>query len=128
MMEFRILVPLEARSGGEPVDQGPYKERALLALLLLHVDRVVSADRILEELWGDDADGKEKALWVHISRLRSAPEPHRAERGQSSFLITCYHGYMIRTDPASVDSYRFEKAVKQASLCVKDDPDEAAEM
>ena len=74
-MEFGILGPLEARSGGEPIDLGPYKQRALLALLLLHVDRVVPTDRILEELWGDDGAGKEKALWVHISRLRSALEP-----------------------------------------------------
>ena len=96
-MEFRILGPLEARSGGEPIDLGPHKQRALLALLLLHVDRVVPTDRILEELWGDDAAGKEKALWVHISRLRSALEPERGERGQSSVLVTRDHGYSIRS-------------------------------
>ena len=110
-MEFRILGPLEARSGGEPIDLGPPKQRALLALLLLHVDRVVPTDRILDELWGDDAAGKEKALWVHISRLRSALEPHRAERGESSVLVTRDHGYLIRADPAAVDAHRFEAAV-----------------
>ena len=81
-MEFRILGPLQALSDGAPVDLGPHKQRALLALLLLHAGRVVSTDRILEELWGDDAAGKEKALWVHISRLRSALEsPRRTEQG-----------------------------------------------
>jgi basic membrane lipoprotein Med (substrate-binding protein (PBP1-ABC) superfamily)/DNA-binding SARP family transcriptional activator len=128
MMEFGILGPLEARSDGVPVDLGPHKQRALLALLLLHADRVVSTDRILEALWGEDADGKEKALWVHISRLRSALEPHRVERGQSSVLITRDHGYLIRTDPDTVDAHRFEAAVGQASARLKDDPDGAAEI
>src|ERR1700752_3857763 len=110
MMEFRILGPIEALAEGRSIDLGPPKQRALLALLLIHVDRVVPTDRILEALWGDDAAGKEKALWVHISRLRSALEPHRAERGESSVLITRDHGYVISTDPTSVDARRFEAA------------------
>ena len=99
-MEFRILGPLEVLADGHRIDLGPYKQRALLALLLIHVDRVVPTDRILEELWGDDAAGKERALWVHISRLRSALEPHRTERGGSSVLMTRDHGYLIRVDAA----------------------------
>jgi DNA-binding SARP family transcriptional activator len=125
-MEFGILGPLEARSDGDVVDLGPPKQRAVLALLLLHVGRVVSTDRILEALWGDDADSREKALWVHISRLRSALEPQRTGRGQSSILVTRDHGYALCTDPASVDAYRFETAVGEASACLKDDPDAAA--
>ena len=57
----------------ELVDLGPHKQRALLALLLIHVDRVVPTDRILDALWGDDAAGKERALWVHISRSALGP-------------------------------------------------------
>src|SRR5688572_7421596 len=128
MMDFRILGPLEVRSGGDLVDLGPPKQRALLALLLLHVDRVVPTDRILEELWGDDAAGKEKALWVHISRLRSALEPERADRGQRSVLVTRDHGYSIRSDPSTVDAVRFEAAVVDARVRVRDDPDGAASL
>src|SRR5258708_38788589 len=128
MMEFRILGPLEAWAGDQPVDLGPHKQRALLALLLIHVDRVVPTDRILDALWGDDAAGKEKALWVHISRLRSALEPHRAERGESSVLITRDHGYLIRSDPTSVDARRFEAAVAEARARLADDPGTASEI
>ena len=127
-MEFGILGPLEARSGDEPIDLGPYKQRALLALLLLHVDRVVPTDRILEELWGDDGAGKEKALWVHISRLRSALEPQRGTRGQSSVLVTRDHGYSIRSDPATLDANRFETAVRDARARLTDDPNGAAQI
>ena len=109
-----------------PVDLGPPKQRALLALLLLQVGRVVSTDRILDELWGDDAAGKEKALWVHISRLRSALEPQRIERGSSSVLLTRDHGYLIDADPMSVDARRFQSAVDAARVQLADDPGAAA--
>src|SRR5687767_6522906 len=128
MMEFRILGPLEARDDDRVIDLGPHKQRALLALLLIHVDRVVPTDRILDELWGEDAAGKERALWVHISRLRSALEPHRAERGGSSVLITRDHGYLIRADASAVDARRFEAAVDNARLRLADAPDIAAEI
>src|ERR1700694_1193475 len=113
-MEFRILGPLEALVDGRRIDLGPYKQRALLALLLIHVDRVVPTDRILDELWGDDAAGKERAVWVHISRLGSALEPDRTERGESNVLMTRDHGYVIRVDESSVDARRFEAAVDEA--------------
>jgi basic membrane lipoprotein Med (substrate-binding protein (PBP1-ABC) superfamily)/DNA-binding SARP family transcriptional activator len=126
-MEFRILGPLEVRSDGDPVDLGPPKQRALLALLLLHIDRVVPTERILEELWGDDAPGKENALWVHISRLRSALEPRRVDRGQSSVLVTRDHGYTIRADPSTLDSRLFETTLVEARNTLATDPVAASE-
>ena len=121
-MEFRILGPLQALSDGEPVDLGPHKQRSLLALLLLSANRVVSTDRILEELWGEESAGKEKALWVHVSRLRSALEPARAERGESSVLLTRDHGYVLQITPDALDAHRFEAAVAEGRGLVKDDP------
>ncbi len=126
-MEFRILGPLEVRSDGESVDLGPPKQRVLLALLLLHIDRVVPTERILDELWGDDAAGKEKALWVHISRLRSSLEPRRAERGQSSVLVTRDHGYAIRADPSTLDSHAFESTLVEARKLLTTDPAAASQ-
>jgi DNA-binding SARP family transcriptional activator len=53
-MEFRILGPLEVvDAGGEPLALPMGRQRALLALLLLHANEVVSADRLIDELWGD---------------------------------------------------------------------------
>ena len=94
MMEFRILGPLEVLSVISASTSARTSSARCSPCCCIHVDRVVPTDRILEELWGDDAAGKEKALWVHISRLRSALEPHRAERGASSVLITRDHGYL----------------------------------
>ena len=72
-MEFRILGPLEARTNREPVALGGRKQRALLAILLLNANRVVSRARLIEELWGEDAvDTSDHALDVQVSRLRKA--------------------------------------------------------
>ena len=53
MVEFRVLGPLEAVIDGTPVKLGPPQQRALLALLLLNANEVVSRDRIVDELWGE---------------------------------------------------------------------------
>lgn len=109
-MDFRILGPLEVERDGEELDLGPHKQRSLLALLLVNANRVVSVDRILDELWGDQSEGKEKTLWVYVSRLRAILEPDRA---QPTVLQTRDHGYALSVDPESVDAERFENLVAE---------------
>jgi DNA-binding SARP family transcriptional activator len=52
-MEFRVLGPLEAWDGGGEVSLGGPKPRALLAVLLVHPNEVVPADRLIDELWDE---------------------------------------------------------------------------
>jgi len=52
-MEFRILGPFEVRSEGRQLSLGGTKQRAVLAVLLLYRNEVVSIDRLVDELWGD---------------------------------------------------------------------------
>ena len=85
-MEFRVLGPLEVVRSGVSIDLGPHRQRALLALLVINANRVVTTDRIIEEFWRDDPDGKERTLWVYISRLRSILEPDREKRGDNAVL------------------------------------------
>ena len=125
-MEFRALGPLEVVDDGQVLDLGPFKHRSLLALLLIHANEVVSTDRILEALWGPEADGKENALWVYVSRLRSALEPHRSERGESTVLFRRDHGYVLAVDPASYDVGRFEQLVSDGRAMKYSDPAAAA--
>jgi DNA-binding SARP family transcriptional activator len=70
-MEFRLLGPLEVVEHDRPVALGGVKQRSLLAVLLLHANQVVSADRLIDELWGDaPPPTAAKSLQVHVSRLR----------------------------------------------------------
>jgi len=125
---FGILGPTVATVGGRTVDLGPPKQRALLVLFLIHPNRVITSERILEELWGEAATGKDNALWVYISRLRSLFEPDRTARGESSILLTKDHGYMLSVDPASIDAFRFEQEAARGRQLACTDPAAAAEL
>jgi len=127
-MEYRILGPTEVLDGGESVDIGSRQQRALLVLLLVNVNRVVSTERILEEFWPNDFDGKEKTLWVYISRLRSVLEPDRQAHGKNTVLVTRDHGYSLRVDADDIDVHRFERAAKRGRSLVMDDPSAAREI
>ena len=105
-MEFRILGPLEAWHEGREVSVGGPKPRALLAVLLLHANEVVPADRLIDELWGEDSpEDVAAALRVNVSRLRKALPP--------DVLATRSPGYLIRIEPDALDLHRFERLVDE---------------
>src|SRR2546423_12994329 len=80
-MEFRILGPLEAEHEGSQIPLRGAKMRSLLATLLLRANHVVSADYLVDVLWGGDSErGSTAALQVCISNLRKLIEPHREAR------------------------------------------------
>jgi DNA-binding SARP family transcriptional activator len=105
-MEFRILGPLEVWAEGGEVSLGGPKPRALLAVLLLHPGEVVPADRLIDELWGEDSPERAAAaLRVNVSRLRKALPP--------DVLTTRSPGYVIRVEPDELDLHRFERLVDE---------------
>lgn len=111
-MEFRILGPLEVvGDGGAGVAVGGSRERAVLALLLLSANRVVSSQVLADDLWGEHPpEGAAHGLRVHVSRLRKALR----EAGGDEIIVTQAPGYMVRVDPMDVDAVRFESLVAQA--------------
>ena len=72
-MDFRILGPLEVLDEGRTITLGGSKQRALLALLLLHANETLSTDRLIDELWGERPPANAaKTVQMQISRLRKA--------------------------------------------------------
>ena len=109
-MDFRILGPLEVYDGDRLVALGGAKQRALLALLLLNANEVVSSDRLIDELWGADRlEGASKALQVSVSRLRRALEPERSAGNTGDLLVTRAPGYVLQLRPGELDLHRFEE-------------------
>ena len=89
-MEFRILGPLEVEENGKPLAPGGRKARALLALLLIHANESLSADRLVDEVWGDELpENASKTLQIHVSRPRKtlAAERLRTTRGGGYELV-----------------------------------------
>src|SRR5262249_32827151 len=93
---------------------GP-KQRAVLAMLLLEPNRVVSTDRLVDGLWDDEPPLRAAAtLQVYVSNLRKVLEPGRAPRAESSVLRHRLPGYELTVDPDEVDLFRFEQLVATA--------------
>src|SRR5207237_8428816 len=110
-VEFRILGPLGVVHDGRSRPLGGTRERAVLALLLLSANRVVSAERLAEDLWGDDPPERAiHSLRVFVSRLRKALR----EAGGDEIVVTQPPGYLVRLDSGDLDSARFERLVESA--------------
>jgi predicted ATPase/DNA-binding SARP family transcriptional activator len=116
-MEFRILGPLEVGDDAAPVAIPGAKERALLADLLVAAGRVVSADRLVEDLWGDHPPANPaNALQGRVSALRRALGP------AAVMLATRPPGYALEVDPERVDAARFQRLVAEARQAAAADP------
>ena len=107
-MEFRILGPLEVVEQDRALPLGGTRQRTLLALLLTRANEVVSADRLIDELWGArPPTAAANALQYHVSQLRKVLAPHEA-------IVTQEPGYVIRIGPDELDLLRFELLVEEA--------------
>jgi DNA-binding SARP family transcriptional activator len=118
-VEFRLLGPLEASERGRPVPLGGPKQRAVLAHLLIRANQVVSSDRLIDEIWGDEPpEAARNSLQSYVSRLRHAlADPGRIE-GRPP-------GYVLGVDPDELDALRFEALVDEGRRSLADEPSAA---
>ncbi len=106
-MDFRILGPLEVRADGANIELGRGRERALLAVLLLNANRVVSTDRLIDALWGEaPPPTATNILQNAVSRLRKRLGPDH--------LLTRSPGYLLQVELDDLDLGRFERLVRDA--------------
>jgi DNA-binding SARP family transcriptional activator len=113
---FRILGPLEVVEGERLLALGGPRQRALLAILLLRVNEVVSTDRLADQLWGETPPpSAAKAIQVYVSKLRKQLGENR--------LVTRAPGYVLLADSSELDLGRFEQLVSKARSA---EPEEAA--
>ena len=108
MVQFRLLGPLEAQDGERRVELGRPKQRVLLAVLLVHANHVVSVDRLVEELWGEEPPPQAAAsVQTYVSNLRRALEPGRPARAPSRVLVSQPPGYRLVVGAGDLDAARF---------------------
>src|SRR6059058_887753 len=107
MTDFRILGPLEVCDETGPLLLGGQKQRAVLALLLLGAGRVVSVDRLVEALWGEQPPRTAgTSLQNFISQLRKLLGP--------DVVVTKPPGYLLRIRPDQLDLNRFRMLADEA--------------
>jgi DNA-binding SARP family transcriptional activator len=110
-----VLGPVEAVSDtGGLIDLGGLKQRAVLALLIVNVGRVVSLDRFVSELWDEDPPARAtSSLQAYVSRLRRLLEPERDPRQRSWLLPTRPPGWLLAVPPEAVDAVQFTRLVAE---------------
>jgi ABC-type transport system substrate-binding protein/DNA-binding SARP family transcriptional activator len=105
-----VLGPVEAAIGGRSLPLGARKQRAVLAMLVLEANRPVSADRLIEGLWGETAPpSAAKMVQLYISQLR------KTLRGTDVAIETRGRGYQLTCEPDDVDVVRAERLVATAA-------------
>jgi len=115
VVDFRILGPLEVWDPDRPLPLGGGKQRALLAILLLEANRVVSTERLIELLWGEEApETVGNTLQVTVSQLRKILEPGHVRGDPYKVLVSQEPGYLIRISPEQLDLSRFEQLRRKA--------------
>ncbi len=108
-LSFHLLGRLEAYCDGVELDLGPRKQRAVLALLLLNANRVVSTERLIDDLWGDSPPSTARAaLQVYVAGLRKALGTDGAT------LRTRAPGYVLDVEDGALDLDRFARLCAEA--------------
>jgi predicted ATPase/DNA-binding SARP family transcriptional activator len=123
-MEFRVLGSLEVVGAEGPLELPGAKERAVLACLLANLGRSVSADEIVDAVWGERPPASAvRSLHARISKLRRVLEPGRAP-ASASVIVKDGVGYRLAVEPDTVDAERLERLVSIAhraepALCLE---------
>src|SRR6185436_14461560 len=122
MLEFRILGPLAVVDGDRTIGLGGARQRAVLAILLLHRGETVSVDRIADLLWGERPPATAvKTVQVYVSHLRRALV--------DDVLVSSRGGYALDVDAEQVDVGRFERLVNEGRTALSEDaPERATEL
>jgi DNA-binding SARP family transcriptional activator/pimeloyl-ACP methyl ester carboxylesterase len=114
-VEFGVLGPLEVTAEGRSLGLAGARARAVLAMLLVHANQVVSCDRLIDELWPGQPRGTD-SLQVRLSELRKALR----SAGEADRLVTQSPGYLLRVRPGELDALRFEQLAAEGNAALAD--------
>ena len=109
---------MEAWAGDRQLPLGGGQQLKLLAFLLLNANRAVSADALVDAMWGPSRDGGAKRLQMAIARLRKALEPLGTANG--NVLRTVSGGYRLAVAPGELDADLFAERVRDSRLALEE--------
>jgi DNA-binding SARP family transcriptional activator len=122
-VQFRILGTFEVTDNGIVANLGPPKQRALLAVLVLHAGQVISIDRLTEALWPEHIPRTAAhSIQIYVSELRKVL---RALAGHE-LIATRSFGYELVADKDTIDAFRFERFLAEADCRAQSGDDEGS--
>ncbi|GAA2571091.1 hypothetical protein GCM10010435_51640 [Winogradskya consettensis] len=116
-LRFELLGEVRALRAQTPLELGPAKQRAVLAILLLNAGRPVPVTQIVDAVWGEDPpENGANVVQKYVAGLRRLLDPDRPPRTPGELLPLTSAGYALQISPDDLDSVRFEAGVAQASV------------
>src|SRR5664279_1182639 len=126
LVEARILGRIELVSGEVRLSLGGTKQRAVLAMLVLEANRVVSTDVLVDGLWREPAPaGAVNVVQSYVSRLRKVMRAARSA-GSETDIVRRGPGYLFELDPRRIDLHRFEGMAREGMAALTAAPERAA--
>ena len=108
-----FLGPARAWLSGQELPIGPPRQQAVLCMLAMRTNRVVSRDELVDAVWGQQAPASaEGGVHTYVAGLRRILEPGRSRRGPSQVLASSGGGYVLRLDAGQVDAIVFERSLQ----------------
>ncbi|WP_370949601.1 BTAD domain-containing putative transcriptional regulator [Amycolatopsis sp. cg5] len=105
---FRLLGPLEIIRDGHDRTPGPFRQRVLLAILLLNANKLVTTDAIIDQMWGARPPrSAQAAVQMYVCGIRRSLAGDRGDPRTHSVLKTGSAGYLVAAEPDQLDVVRF---------------------
>jgi DNA-binding SARP family transcriptional activator/tetratricopeptide (TPR) repeat protein len=115
MLRVGVLGPVLAWEGDEELAVGQPRQQAVLGILAMRANRVISRRELVDAVWGHDAPpSAEGGIYTYIAGLRRIIEPGRSARGQGRILVSTGAGYVLHLVPGQPDAVAFEQHLGRA--------------
>jgi DNA-binding SARP family transcriptional activator/tetratricopeptide (TPR) repeat protein len=115
VLHVGVLGPVIALDGAQQLPVGQPRQQAVLGILAMRANRVISRGELIDAVWGQDAPpSAEGGIYTYVAGLRRVFEPGRSARGGGRILVSTGAGYMLHLIPGQPDAVTFEAHLAKA--------------
>ena len=110
-----VLGPVMAWYGDQELPVGQPRQQAVLGILAMRANRVISRGELVDAVWGQDPPvSAEGGIYTYVAGLRRVIEPNRSLRGPGRVLVSSGAGYVLHLVPGQPDAVAFEQDLGRA--------------
>jgi len=115
VLRVGVLGPVMAWNNDEELPVGQPRQQAVLAILAMRANRVISRSELVDAVWGQDPPSSaEGGVYTYVAGLRRIFEPGRSLRGPGRILVSSSAGYVLHLVPSQPDAVAFEQNLHRA--------------
>ena len=115
VLRVGVLGPVTIWNGNEELRVGQPRQQAVLGILAMRANRVISRGELVDAVWGQDPPASaEGGIYTYVAGLRRIIEPTRSVRGPGRVLVSSGAGYVLHLVPGQPDAVAFEQHLARA--------------